>query len=112
MVMEKTRDIAILRSMGFKPSDISAVFLWQGAIILVIGIFLGSCVGILSTYGISKIPLRIRGIFSTESFVVNWDLSHYLWAILIAVLFVSIASWIPARRAAKIEPAKIIRETV
>ena len=68
MVMEKTRDIAILRSMGFKPSDISAVFLWQGAIILVIGIFLGSCVGILSTYGISKIPLRIRGIFSTESF--------------------------------------------
>ena len=112
MVMEKTRDIAILRSMGFKPSDISAVFLWQGAIILVIGIFLGSCVGILSTYGISKIPLRIRGIFSTESFVVNWDLSHYLWAILIAMLFVSIASWIPARRAAKIEPAKIIRETV
>ena len=112
MVMEKTRDIAILRSMGFKPSDISAVFLWQGAIILVIGIFLGSCVGILSTYGISKIPLRIRGIFSTESFVVNWDLSHYLLAILIAVLFVSIASWIPARRAAKIEPAKIIRETV
>ena len=112
MVMEKTRDIAILRSMGFKPSDISAVFLWQGAIILVIGIFLGSCVGILTTYGISKIPLRIRGIFSTESFVVNWDLSHYLLAILIAVLFVSIASWIPARRAAKIEPAKIIRETV
>lgn len=112
MVMEKTRDIAILRSMGFKPSDISAVFLWQGAIILVIGIFLGSCVGVLSTYGISKIPLRIRGIFSTESFVVNWDLSHYLWAILIAMLFVSIASWIPARRAAKIEPAKIIRETV
>ncbi len=112
MVMEKTRDIAILRSMGFKPSDISAVFLWQGAIVLVMGIFLGSCVGVLSTYGISKIPLRIRGIFSTESFVVNWDLSHYLWAILIAVLFVSIASWIPARRAAKIEPAKIIRETV
>ena len=30
MVIEKTRDIAILRSMGFKPSDASLYFLWQG----------------------------------------------------------------------------------
>jgi lipoprotein-releasing system permease protein len=112
MVIEKTRDIAILRSIGFKPSDVSSVFLWQGGIVLFIGIILGTLVGIFSTYVISSIPLRIRGIFSTDSFVVNWDPSHYLWAVLIAVIFVSIASWIPARRAAKIEPAKIIRETL
>ena len=112
MVIEKTRDIAILRSIGFKPSDVSAVFLWQGGIVLFIGIILGCLVGIFSTYVISSIPLRIRGIFSTDSFVVNWDPSHYLWAVLIAIIFVSIASWIPARRAAKIEPAKIIRETL
>jgi lipoprotein-releasing system permease protein len=112
MVIEKTRDIAILRSIGFKPSDVSAVFLWQGGIVLFIGIILGCLVGIFSTYVISSIPLRIRGIFSTDSFVVKWDPSHYLWAVLIAIVFVSIASWIPARRAAKIEPAKIIRETL
>ena len=112
MVIEKTRDIAILRSVGFKPSDVSSVFLWQGGIVLFIGIILGTLVGIFSTYLISSIPLRIRGIFSTDSFVVNWDPSHYLWAVLIAVMFVSIASWIPARRASKIEPAKIIRETL
>ena len=112
MVIEKTRDIAILRSMGFKPSDASAVFLWQGAIVLLVGVILGVIVGILSSYAISQIPLRIRGIFSTDSFMVNWDLSHYYSAILIAVVFVSIASWIPARRAARIEPAKIIRETL
>ena len=112
MVIEKNRDIAILRSMGFKPSDASAVFLWQGAIVLIAGVFFGSLIGMLSTYGISNIPLRIRGIFSTDSFVVNWDASHYLWAIMISVIFVSIASWIPARRAARIEPARIIRETL
>lgn len=112
MVIEKNRDIAILRSMGFTPQDVSAVFLWQGGIVLLGGIILGCATGFLATYGISKIPLRIRGIFSTDSFVVNWDISHYLWAIAIATIFVSIASWIPARRAAKIEPAKIIRESL
>ena len=112
MVIEKTRDIAILRSIGFKPSDASFIFLWQGGIVLFFGILLGVAIGILSTYGISQIPLRIRGIFSTDSFVVNWDITHYFWAIIIAIVFVSIASWIPARRAARIEPAKIIRETL
>ena len=112
MVIEKTRDIAILRSMGFKPSDASLIFLWQGGIVLFFGIILGVAIGILSTYGISQIPLRITGIFATDSFVVNWDIAHYIWAILIAIVFVSIASWIPARRAARIEPAKIIRETL
>ena len=112
MVIEKNRDIAILRSLGFTPRDVSAVFLWQGGIVLLGGIILGSAAGCLATYGISKIPLRIRGIFSTDSFVVNWELSHYLWAIAIATVFVGVASWIPARRAAKIEPAKIIRESL
>ena len=40
MVIEKTRDIAILRSMGFSSLDASFVFLWQGVIVLIIGIFL------------------------------------------------------------------------
>jgi lipoprotein-releasing system permease protein len=112
MVIEKSRDIAILRSMGFTPRDVSAIFLWQGGIVLLTGIILGSALGFLATYGVSKIPLRIRGIFSTDSFVVNWDVSHYLWAIAIATVFVGVASWIPARRASRIEPAKIIRETL
>jgi len=58
------------------------------------------------------IPLKIRGIFATDSFVVKWDILHYVWAICIASVFVIIASWIPARRAGKIQPAKIIRETL
>ena len=107
MVIEKNRDIAILRSMGFTPRDISAVFLWQGGIVLSVGILLGCLTGFLATYGISQIPIRIRGIFSTDSFVVNWDINHYFWAIFIASFFLcQLQSWIPARRAARIEPAK------
>ena len=39
LVIEKTRDIAILRSIGFSPQDVSAIFLWQGAILLSAGVF-------------------------------------------------------------------------
>lgn len=112
MVIEKTRDIAILRSIGFSPRDVSSVFLWQGTIVLIAGIILGVISGAIVTYIISQIPLSVRGIFSTDKFAVNWDISHYLSAVLLATLFVSVASWIPARRASKIEPAKIIRESI
>jgi lipoprotein-releasing system permease protein len=110
MVIEKTRDIAILRSMGFTRADVSRIFLLQGGIVLVSGALLGSVFGALATYGISKVPLRIRGVFSTDHFVVHWDWGHYAWAIGIAVVIMALASWVPARRAARVEPAKIIRE--
>ena len=111
MVIEKKRDIAILRSIGFSQSEVASVFLWQGLIILVIGIVLGSLFGFLATYGVSVLPLRIRGIFSSDTFIVNWDMWHYVWAALISTFFVALATWVPARRASRIEPAKIIRET-
>ena len=112
MIIEKTRDISILRSMGFSANDISAIFIWQGVIVLSAGIVGGVILGALGTYLISQIPMEIRGIFKADSFVVNWDISHYYWAVLISTLFVGIASWIPARKASKLQPAKIIRETI
>lgn len=109
MVMEKTREIAILRSMGYSRKDVSQIFLWQGLIILSVGTLLGWCLGAAATWGVSRIPLRIRGIFATDSFVVSWDPMHYLAAALVAVLVVMVASYLPARRAARLEPGSIIR---
>ncbi|WOO42041.1 ABC transporter permease [Rubellicoccus peritrichatus] len=109
MVMEKNREIAILRSMGYEQRDIAGVFLWQGTIILLFGTALGCGLGALSTWGISKIPLRIRGIFATDHFIVNWDWTHYAAAIVVATVVVMIASYVPARRASRLEPGDIIR---
>ncbi len=111
MVIEKTREIAILRSMGFTSADISQIFLLQGGIILILGILLGWIFGAALTFGVSRIPLKIRGIFRTDHFIVSWDWSHYLAAAVVAVVVVFIASYIPARRAARVEPATIIRGT-
>ncbi|MBI3885487.1 MAG: ABC transporter permease [Opitutae bacterium] len=111
IVMEKTKEIAILRSMGYTRKDISRIFIWQGIIVLVVGTVLGWMLGAGVTYGVSKLPIRIRGIFSTDSFVVAWSIWHYVAATVTAAVVVITASLVPARRAARLEPGDIIRGT-
>ncbi|MEM1223596.1 MAG: FtsX-like permease family protein [Verrucomicrobiota bacterium] len=109
IIIDKTREIAILRSMGYTRSDITQIFMMQGIFVLFAGIVLGWAFAAATTFGLSKLPIRIRGIFATDSFIVNWDFSHYLWAAVIAAVIVGIASYFPARRAARLEPGAVIR---
>ena len=109
IVMEKTKDIAILRSMGFTRNDIAAVFMLQGVLVLFAGLVAGWALGALSTYVVSSVPISVRGIFSTDHVVVAWDFQHYIGAAVAAAAVVFVASWLPARRAARLEPAAIIR---
>jgi lipoprotein-releasing system permease protein len=111
LVIEKTKEIAILRSMGYSRRDISRIFLWLGAIVLVIGTLGGWALGLVVTYAVSKWPIHITGIFTAETFQVYWSFTHYLVAALSAAVVVMTAAVIPARRAARLEPGDIIRGT-
>lgn len=111
IVMEKTREIAILRSMGYTRKDVTNIFIWQGFIVTVIGILVGWLTGAVLTFSISRLPIKIRGIFSADSFVVDWSIWHYILAGAIATVFVMTASIIPSRRAAKLEPGDVVRGT-
>ncbi len=111
IVMEKTKDIAILRSMGYTREDVLQIFLWQAIIVLVIGAVLGCALGAGGTYAISNVPVRITGIFATDTFIVSWSVWHYVYAVITAVIMVMIASLVPARRAAQLEPGDVIRGT-
>jgi lipoprotein-releasing system permease protein len=108
-VLSKVKEIAILRSMGYRRRDISAIFLWQGGLIAAAGALIGCGVGALLSWGMSKIPIHLRGLLSTDYFVVAWDWRHYLWAILLAAISVTIASYVPARRAAQLPPVATLR---
>ncbi len=111
IVLEKTKDIAILRSMGYERRDITQIFLWQAGIVLAIGALVGALVGVVGTFAVSQIPLPINGIFKTETFQVSWNGWHYVEAVLTAAIMVMAASIIPARRAARLEPGDIVRGT-
>jgi len=108
-VLAKIKEIAILRSMGYRRIDISAIFLWQGALIAVAGSVFGCLLGALMTWGVSHIPIRIRGLLYTDYFLVTWDWRHYVFATLLATLAVFIASYVPARRAAELPPVVTLR---
>ena len=111
IVMEKTKDIAILRSMGYTRGDISKIFLWQAIVVLLIGTVIGAGLGAGVTFAVSRMPLNINGIFKTQTFVVSWSIWHYVEAIGISIVTVMVASMIPSRRAARLEPGDIIRGT-
>ncbi|MEM6885762.1 MAG: FtsX-like permease family protein, partial [Verrucomicrobiota bacterium] len=110
-VLEKTKEIAILRSMGYTRFDIVAVFVWQGLMVAVLGIILGWACGLVLTWTVTHIPIKIRGIFKADHFIVVYSFKHYLQAAGLALISVLVASWIPARRAARMEPVHILRGT-
>ena len=111
IVLEKTKDIAILRSMGYERRDITRIFLWQAGIVLAFGAVAGAGLGAGVTWLVSQVPLPINGIFKTDHFIVTWDWTHYAGAIATAVVMVMVASVFPARRAARLEPGDIVRGT-
>jgi len=98
-----------LRSMGYRRIDISAIFLWQGALIAAAGSLVGCLLGAVLTWGVSLIPIHIRGLLYADHFAVIWDWRHYLWATLLAIIAVFIASYVPARRAAQLPPVATLR---
>jgi lipoprotein-releasing system permease protein len=109
MVLDKVREIAVLRSMGYRRRDISAIFLWQGFLVAAIGSVLGCALGALLTFGVSQIPVDIRGLLSTKHFLVHWSLNDYFVATLMAFIAIFLASYFPSRRAARLAPVAILR---
>jgi len=108
-VLSKVREIAILRSMGYRRGDISAIFLWQGAFIAGVGSLIGCILGALLTWGVSHVPIRIHGLLYTNYFLVVWDWRHYVEGTILAIVAVFIASYVPAQRAARLQPVDTLR---
>lgn len=108
-VLAKVKEIAILRSMGYRRKDIAAIFLWQGAMVATAGSILGCLLGAALTWSVSHIPIRVRGLLYADHFLVTWNWAHYFWATVLAGIAVFIASYVPAQRAASLPPVSTLR---
>ena len=100
-VVQRTREIGILRAMGSSQQQILRVFLLQGGLLGLCGSLLGVMVG----YALVQVFNGIEG----RLFVIRLEPSMLLSAILIATASGVIAAMVPARRAAKYDPAVAIR---
>jgi lipoprotein-releasing system permease protein len=108
-VLAKVKEIAILRSMGYRRQDIAWIFLWQGAMIAGVGSAVGCLLGAILTWGVSHIPIRVRGLLYANHFLVTWNWTHYVSATILALIAVFIASYVPAQRAASLPPVATLR---
>ncbi|MHB9291070.1 lipoprotein-releasing system permease protein [Hollandina sp. SP2] len=129
LVIERQRDIAVLKSMGASPRAARGIFLWgsfltglTGAVIGIgVGLFLGSSInGII--HGLERFLGFFSQIFQKEAIKIL-DPGYYLetipiiidWTAVVLIGFFTIlssilASWIPAHRAGKLRPLEILRK--
>jgi lipoprotein-releasing system permease protein len=105
-VVQKSREIGILRAFGTTSRRVLWVFLIQGGVLGLVGSFLGSGLGALLAKFFEGVA---RGSDGTPSFPVTLDLALFASAIGLATAVGVLAAVIPARRAARIAPATAIR---
>jgi len=111
LVMEKSRDIAILKTMGASARSITIVFMLQGLIIGLVGTAAGAALGlslahVLDAYKLIRIPTDVYQVSHVPFKVLPWD---FAVVVVSAVVICFVATLYPSRQAAKLDPVQALR---
>jgi lipoprotein-releasing system permease protein len=110
MVMEKTKDIAVLMSLGVKPAQIRRIFLMQGFLISVVGTALGLVLGYLLSWfgGHYHFPLA-ADVYSIDYLPFAPRLADGVMVTLLSLGVSLLATIYPSSSAARVLPAEALR---
>jgi lipoprotein-releasing system permease protein len=111
LVMEKSRDIAILKTMGTSTASIRRIFMLQGLIIGVAGTLAGTIGGIAIIYVLDRfkmihVPIDVYQISYIPFTLLPTDL---LTVVAAALVICFVATIYPSRQASKLDPAQALR---
>jgi len=104
-VIQKSKQIGILKAMGIKDRQASMIFLYQGLLLGILGAFAGIGIGLFLLYGF------VMGTSSGGEALINIVIDYNFITLsgCIAVLSAVVASVLPARRSQKLSPVEVIR---
>ena len=105
-VVQRQREIGILRAMGTPRQRILAVFLLQGGIVGLGGSLLGTALGAALAVGFTRVARNADG---SPLFPIVLQPELFVSSAALATLVGVLAAWLPARRAARLDPVEAIR---
>ena len=110
-VMERRKEVAILRTMGAMAASIALIFLWQGAAVGVIGTIIGDGTGFLTSYLIGKYHLihLPADMFMVSNVPVELNPWNFVLVAVATVALCMLASIYPALQATRLSPVEVIR---
>jgi len=118
-VTDKRADIAVLRTMGARPSQILKIFFIQGSIIGFLGTVVGVSLGLIVAYHIDVIVPAIEAAFGVEFLAKDVYyisdipseilLSDVTWITALSIILTMLATLYPSLRASKINPSEALR---
>ena len=111
LVMEKHRDIAILKTMGASAKSVTAIFMSQGLLIGAIGTAIGASLGLVASYFCNKyelihVPTDVYQVSYLPFIILASD---FAIVVTVAVLICFVATIYPSRQAARLDPATALR---
>ncbi len=105
-VVQKSKQLGILKAMGIKDKDASLIFLLQGLILGVIGAILGTALGLGLTFVFSNFVKNPDGTPLVPFYL---DYTFILISVIIAIVASTIAAFVPARKSSKLNPIEVIK---
>jgi lipoprotein-releasing system permease protein len=109
LIYEKMNDIAILKATGFSGRDVQFIFMSQAMIIGFVGGILGLLIGFGLASLIDIIPFKTEALPTVDTYPINMNPLFFVIGFLFAMLSTFFAGYLPAKKAKKIDPVKIIR---
>jgi lipoprotein-releasing system permease protein len=114
VVLQKVKDIAILRSMGMQRNSITSIFMLEGFMIGVLGVFLGSPLGHLTCTLVESIRFEpsSAGVVKADRINMFETPDAHLIVIVFGIAIAVVSSFSPARKATGYLPVKVLRGEV
>ena len=111
LVMEKSRDIAVLKALGATSDRIMRIFIVQGMLVGVVGTFLGAVGGIVGSTLLAKYPIieLPPEIYTITTLPVSIEVSDVVIICVVALTICFLATLYPSLRAARLEPVEALR---